>query len=94
MINILVLKDKAGNIVYSQSYNSDDDCVEFILPRKLLTKNDIEGLKSVVVDETLGIDSEEVSGVCPISELHDLTKLKAFELAYEFDKEGKLVEIS
>lgn len=93
MINVFVLKDKNGNIIYSQSYNSDDDCVEFTLPRKLITKNDIEELKSVVVNEILDVDSEEVSGVCPISELHGLTKLKGFELSYEFDKDGKLVEI-
>lgn len=93
MINIFVLKDKKDNIVYSQSYNSDDDFVEFVLPRKLLTKNDIEDLKLVVSDEILNVDSEEVSGICPISELHGLEKLKPFELSYEFDKEGKLVEI-
>lgn len=56
MINVFVLKDKNGNIVYSQSYNSDDDCVEFTLPRKLITKNDIEELKSVVVNEILDVD--------------------------------------
>lgn len=93
MINIFVLKDKTGNIVYSQSYNSDDDCVEFILPRKLLTNDDIEELRSVTVNKDLDVNSEEVSGVCPVSELHGLTKLKGFELSYEFDKEGKLIEI-
>lgn len=92
MINIFVLKDKNGNIVYSQSYISEDDYVDFELPIEHLTTDDIEDLR-VAGDEVLDVDSENVGGVCQLLELKYLTKLEAFTLSYEFDKDGKLVEI-